>query len=144
MDFYIRAPGTPHRYNCVLSCLSSFCYGHTLFPLHSLLLTVPFLPSLLKKHVWKLSLILILDESRERIDSYLVLPQARPFPESCGHQGALPGKTVDAVPLPSSWGIISPHKTVPFRGLQVSLGSLSFLITVFKLYGYIEKASVGI
>lgn len=83
-------------------------------------------------------------EGKNRQLSSLVLPQARPFPESCGHQGALPGKTVDAVSLHSSWGIISPHKTVPFRGLQVSLGSLSFLIPVFKLYGYIEKASVGI
>lgn len=74
--------------------------------------------------------------------SSLVLLQARPLPESRGHQGTLPGKTSGAVPLSPSWGFISPHKT--FCRLQTRLDRLCFLIPVFQLYGYIEITSVGI
>lgn len=65
---------------------------------------------------WKLALILIPDElgvgGEVEIDNNLVcqiiLLQVCPILESCGHQGALPRKTLDAVPLSSSWGNI-PH-----------------------------------
>lgn len=93
--------------------------------------------------VWRFTLIPSPNErGGEKRQSPLAAGTLNSLPESCGHLGALPGKTLGAVPLSSSWGFIAPHKT--FCRLQVRLDSLCFLIPVSQLYGYTEITSVGI